>query len=103
MTDGYLKEQMKKYDDHLPNVYDNTSGYIHFSEKSVYQSIYEYRDKSLKFQIGGALNEKHNAHLIECAEAYIHYCKLFLAIMNCESEWKKSFDKSYKEKQNGKN
>lgn len=96
MTDKNLKEQIKQYDNLLPTVYDNTSGFIHFSDKAVYQSIYNTEDYHIDFQIGGELNEKRNVNLLECASAYLHYYQFFLKFMEAEADWKKGFDNSIK-------
>ena len=93
MTDGHLKDELEKYDDRFPAVYDNTSGFIHFSSKAVFQSIYECEDYAFRFQIGGELNEKYNTTLVECAQAFQHYYRLFLSFMKEEADWKKEFDK----------
>ena len=101
MTDKNLKEQIKEYDSLLPTVYDNTSGFIHFSEKAVYQSIYNTENNRISLQVGGELNEKRNANLLECASAYLHYYQFFLKFMEAEADWKKEFDNSNKmEKRN---
>lgn len=94
MSDGHLKDEIKKYDTQFPIVYNNTSGFIHFSHKAVFQSIYECKDYEFRFQIGGELNEKYNINLLECAQAFLHYYCLFLRFMEAEAEWKKDFDKS---------
>ncbi|MCR4618403.1 MAG: hypothetical protein K5669_09515 [Lachnospiraceae bacterium] len=98
MSDGYLKGLLVQYDEKFETVYDNTSGYVHFSEKAIYQSIYECEDMGIKFQVGGELNEKRNKYLIECAAAFLHYYSLFLHLMEGEAAWKKNFDKTIKEK-----
>lgn len=97
MTDAYLKEQLGKYDKQLPLVYDNTSGFIHFSGTAVFQSIDACKGHTTTIQVGGELSEKHNEALIECADAYLHYYRLFLKLMKSEAEWKQSFDKSMEE------
>ena len=94
MTDSYLKKKLEQYDKRLPTVYDNASGYIHFSEKAMFQSIYECYDYTIKFQVGGELHEKLNIYLIECMAAYIHYYHLFLSFLEGEVRWKKDFDMS---------
>lgn len=94
MTDGYLKEQLVTYDSQLSNVYNETSGFIHFSSKAFYQSVEEITDDGIRFTIGGELPEKRNEPLIECTQAFIHYYKLFLRFMKSEAEWKKKYDES---------
>ena len=93
MHDGYLKEKLSKYDSSIKTVYDNSSGYIHFSEKGIFQSVYS-TDTGFGIQIGCEPLEKCNAILIECAEAFLHYYKLFIHLMKAEAEWKKKYDES---------
>lgn len=97
MRDTYLKNELGSIDPKLPIVYENASGFIHFSEKAIYQSIYDCSDHSIKFQVGGELSEKRNESLIECAAAYLHFFRLFLEIMKSEVDWKKNFDKGMEE------
>ena len=97
MRDTYLKNEFGNIDSQLPIVYENTSGFIHFSAKAIYQSIYDCNDHTIKFQVGGELNEKRNETLIECAAAYLHFYRLFLEMMKSEADWKKDFDKGMEE------
>lgn len=97
MRDTYLKNELGNIDSQLPIVYENTSGFIHFSAKAIYQSIYDCNDHTIKFQVGGELNEKRNETLIECAAAYLHFYRLFLELMKSEADWKKDFDKRMEE------
>lgn len=97
MNDGYLKTELGKFDSRLVNVYDNASGYIHFSSKAFYQTIENVDDISISFRIGSELPERRNEVLIECASAYDHYFKLFLHMMNSEAEWEKNFDDQHEE------
>ena len=99
MTDKNLKEQIAQYDKQLPTIYDNTSGFIHFSAKAVYQSIYNTESNHIGFQVGGELNEKRNVNLLECASAYFHYYQFFLKFMEAEANWKKQYDISNQEKE----
>ena len=99
MSDGYLKEQLSKYDDRLSAVYNNASGYIHFSSKAFYNSLSKCEDSQLGFQIGCELPEKRNVTLIECAAAYLHYYRFFLRLMSEEAEWKKKYDKATEDQQ----
>lgn len=95
MVDAYLKEQLNQYDNRFSTVYDNTSGFIHFSGKAVYQSISEVENYQFSGQIGGELPEKFNITLIECAAAYLNYYRLFLSFMESAADWKKNFDQNY--------
>ena len=90
MTDAYLKEQLETFDSQVANVYNEASGFIHFSSKAFYQSVEEINGHKIRFGIGGDLPEKRNEPLIECTQAFIHYYKLFLHFMKSEAEWKKT-------------
>lgn len=39
LKDFYLKEELNKIEPHFSAVYDNTSGYIHLSDKAFYQTV----------------------------------------------------------------
>lgn len=97
MTDGHLKTALSKYDKQLPTVYDNASGFIHFSNKAVYQSITQVEDTGFSFQVGPELPEKYNSILIECAQAFTHYYNLFLSFIQAEANWKNQYDESAEE------
>jgi len=98
MKDGYLKRQMKQFDKMFCNVYDQSSGYIHFSEKSFYQSISAGKEYDISAQITKEPPEKINPILIECADAFIHYLNLFYKLMYSAVDAKQRFDKEYEEK-----
>ena len=97
MTDTYLKHQMNQYDKQLSGVYNQASGFVHFSGKAVYQSIVEWNEKDFRLILGGELPEKRNDPLIECAQAFCRYYRLFLHFMKYEAEWKKNYEKSLEE------
>lgn len=94
MTDAYLNKQLEQQDPLISRVYKEASGFIHFSDKAVYQSCLECDDSGrIKFQIGCELPDKFNETLIECAIAYIHFYRMFLSMMCSVAELKKEFDK----------
>lgn len=93
MTDTYLHKQLAKFDQSISKVYKETSGFIHFSNKAVFQSIYSCKDDGhLEFQVGRILPEKFNDNIIECTVAYEHYYKIFLSIMSDIADSKRQFD-----------
>ena len=77
LKDFYLKEQLGKYDEKLVQVYNNASGYVHFSEKGFFQSVRAEEDNAISVQVSHNIPEEANKYIIECIEAYIHYLKLF--------------------------
>ncbi|MBQ9682623.1 MAG: hypothetical protein IJV35_05060 [Neisseriaceae bacterium] len=95
MVDAYLKKQLNQYDNQFSKIYDETSGFIHFSGKAVYQSIIDMEDNKISVQIGRELPEKFNTTLIECSAAYLNYYRLFLSFMESAADWKKNFDENY--------
>lgn len=92
MTDAYLKEQITVYEKHFTNVYNNTSGYIHFSEKSFFAITRAMEDNIISFNIGCELDEECNPFLIECFEAYIHYLKFYLSLFKPITDSKRRLD-----------
>lgn len=97
LQDFYLVNKLKEYDKRVDDVYRNASGFIHFSSKAFYQTVEECQDETIKFHFGGELSEKFNVNLLECAEAYLHYYKLFIYFMTQEAKWKTDFDKKVEE------
>ena len=98
MKDCYLKKQMEQFDKTFCNVYDQSSGYIHFSEKSFYQSISAGKGYDVLLQITKEPPEKVNTILIACADAYLHFLNLFHQLMYSAVDAKQRFDKEYEEK-----
>lgn len=94
MTDAYLNKQLEQQDPLISGVYKEASGFIHFSNKAVYQSLLKCDDTGhIEFQIGSDLPDKFNETLIECAFAYMHFYRMFLSMMCSVAELKKEFDK----------
>lgn len=93
MIDGYLKEQItNRFDERFSSVYDNASGYVHFSNKSFYQTIDSLEEHGFTFQIGLELPEKMNIILLECAHAFFHYSKLYFTLVNPLIESKRNLE-----------
>lgn len=97
MTDKHLKEQLEQFDPKFADVYNQASGFIHFSEKSYFQSVSAEGNFRISCQISKETPEKANNALIECAQAYINFSLLFLRLMNSAVDSKKRFDANYKE------
>ncbi len=95
MKDGYLKKKLDGHDAGFSAVYDQASGFIHFSSKAFYQSVHPQEDLKISFQVGGETPIKINSVLLECIGAYIHYTKLFQKLMNIIAESKANFDANY--------
>ena len=97
LKDFYLKEELNKIEPRFSSVYDNTSGYIHLSDKAFYQTVNSCDDNTIEWGVGLPLIEKHNPVLIEGAEAFIHFVKLHFRILTAVAESKKRFDEEYQE------
>lgn len=95
MRDGYLKEQLNRYDPCFSEVYNQASEFIHFSRKAFYQSVHTKENYDVSFQVGGKQPEKINSILLECVDANIHYIKLFYSLMNIIAQSKVEFDTNY--------
>ena len=92
MQDWYLKKELTKLDPRFSTVYDNTSGYIHFSGKAFYQAVSAGEDNTLEFQVSHVLPEKLNPILLECVHAYIHYLEFFYLLIRGAVDAKAKFE-----------
>ncbi|NLD46203.1 MAG: hypothetical protein GX660_03250 [Clostridiaceae bacterium] len=92
MSDFYLKNQLQQYDDKFSVVYDNASGYVHFSNKAFYQSINPEEGNHISIRVGLENEDKVNSALIECVEAYLYFTDLFYKLINIAVDSKKRFD-----------
>lgn len=97
LRDVYLKNELSKIDNGFSIVYDNTSGYIHFSDRAFYQTVKSCDDNVIEWGVGTQLLEKFNPLLIEAADAFIHFVKLHFGILTAVAESKKRFDEQYQE------
>ena len=78
-------------------VYNQASGFIHLSEKTLYQTVADVSDRKLSIQIGHALPKKRNEPFLECAEAFCHFVKLHYKILSAVVENKARFDQEHQE------
>ena len=92
MTDGYLKKKLGEMDSSIVMIYDNTSGYIHLSEKAFYETVVNCDNGRVEFQIGRELPERRNPVLIEMLEAFIHFIKLHYKMDNAVVDSKQRYD-----------
>lgn len=92
MTDGYLKKKLGEMDSSIVMIYDNTSGYIHLSEKAFYETVVNCDNGKVEFQIGRELPEKRNPILIEMLEAFIHFVKLYYKMVTAVVDSKQKYD-----------
>lgn len=66
MTDAYLKEKLTEQDALVENIYNNSSGYIHLSEKAFFETVTNCEGNILEFQIGRPLPKKEMRFLLNC-------------------------------------
>lgn len=92
MQDWYLKSELNRIDSQFSTVYDNTSGYIHFSEKAFYQAVSAKNGNVIELQASHAFPEKLNPILIECVHAYIHFLKFFYWLIEGAADAKADFE-----------
>lgn len=95
MKDGYLKKKLSQYDPCFSDVYNQASGFIHFSSKAFYQSVHPKENYEIMFQVGGEQPEKINPVLLECITAYIRFVGLLHRMMSIIAESKTEFDANY--------
>lgn len=84
MKDYILRERLAEYDVQLEQVYKNSSGYVHLSDKAFYSSVTTSSSKQydIEFSVGLPLKEKANPVLLEAADVFIHYVQLQNNLVN---------------------
>lgn len=92
MTDVNLRERLEVYDDKLSNTYTRSSGYVHFSSVALHASIQAMKDNHIDFSIGLPLREEANIILLEAIEAFVHYIKLEIELIEPVAESKRRVD-----------
>lgn len=92
MTDGYLKEKLGELDPSIIMIYDNTSGYIHLSDKAFYETVVNCDNNGLGFQIGRELPERRNPVLVEMLGAFIHFIRLHYKMVTAVADSKQRYD-----------
>lgn len=81
MSDARLQELLACFDPKLKDVYETTSGFVHFS-MSILPSMGTPADEyHVEFNFGSEPNERINVPLIECGKAFIHYVDLHLQML----------------------
>lgn len=98
LKDVYLKTELSKIDPGFSVVYDNTSGYIHFSDRAFYQTVKSCDNGIIEWGVGTPLLEKFNPLLIEAADAFIHFVELHFRILSAVVESKERFEQEYQDK-----
>ena len=74
---------------------------MHFSEKGFFQSISALDgDHQIGMQVSHEVPEKANEYIIECAQAYIHFLRLFYWMFKDIIRVKAEYDQSQGEVDN---
>lgn len=98
LRDSYLKNKLGEYDNRFVLVYNNASGYVHFSEKGFYQSVSALEGEyEIGIQVSHAIPEKANDFILECVQAYIFVLELFYSMFKDIIRVKKEYDDRHKE------
>lgn len=97
LKDGYLKDELSKLDPGFSIVYDNTSGYIHLSDKAFYQTVKSCDNEVIEWVIGTTLLERFNPLLIESADAFVHFVQLHYQILSAVVKSKERVDREYQD------
>lgn len=96
LKDFYLKEQLEKYDDKFATVYNNASGYVHFSEKGFFQSVSSLDEEyHIGIQVSHEVPEKANEYIVECVQAYLHFLRLFYWMFEDIIRVKNEYDQAH--------
>ena len=81
MTDHRLKERLSEFFPEISLVYDNASGYIHYSDKAFRSIARPMEDYNFGMGIGTALPEDVNGLLIEAAGAFARFVTIHQKII----------------------
>ena len=95
MTDANLKKKMAAFNASFPAVYDQASGYVHFSDMAFYQTVVSIDDSTIEWQIGQALQERFNPLLLEAADAFIHFTKIHHKMLQAVVDSKQRYDAAH--------
>ena len=81
MTDHHLKERLSEYFPETAVVYDNASGYIHYSDKALHSIARPSEDFGIAMGIGTPLPEDVNNLLMEAAGAFAWFVAIHQKII----------------------
>lgn len=97
MTDAYLKEKMVVFNNSFPNVYNQASGKVHFSDMAFHQTVVRVNDNTIEWQIGQVLQERFNPLLLEAADAFIYFIKIHYKMFQAVVDSKQRYDAAHQE------
>jgi len=82
MTDRHLVEVFSANAPWMKGVYEKTSGYIHFSDSHIFQTVSaQPGEKKFTFQIGGSLPSKYDPLLAEALAAFNECGRMLLNLL----------------------
>lgn len=96
MTDANLKKKMAAFNASFPAVYDQASGYVHFSDMAFYQTVVSINNNTIEWQIGQALQERFNPLLLEAADTFIHFTKIHYKMLQAVVDSKQRYDAKHR-------
>lgn len=86
-----------KYVKSMYEAISKASGFIHLSHKAFYQTVSNVSNGTISCQIGCPLQERFNPNLLEAADAFIHFTKLYYSFLFEIIKAKNHFDKMQEE------
>ncbi len=90
MNDGRLKERLAEKYPEVKSVYEKCSGFIHLSDIAFYQTVNRMDQDGISLSVGDELPARYNDTLISLAQAYLHFCKIFVELLLPVAEAKKT-------------
>lgn len=85
MTDFYLVNLISKEHEWIENVYKETSGFIHLSDKHIFSSISKVKkekDLLLQFKVGKESEKINDEPILEAIEAMLRATEILLSYLN---------------------
>lgn len=92
MNDGRLKNRLAEKYPEVKSVYEKCSGFIHLSDIAFYQTVNRMDQNGISLSVGGKLPARYNDTLISLAQAYLHFCKIFVDLLLPVAEAKKQIE-----------
>lgn len=92
MNDGRLKDRLAEKYPEVKSVYEKCSGFIHLSDIAFYQTVNRMDQDGISLSVGGELPTRYNDTIISLAQAYLHFCKIFVELLIPVAEAKKQFE-----------
>lgn len=97
MTDFTLVRELSAFDEAIKEVYKQSSGYVHLSEKAFYTIARTEEPSLITLNIGGVLDDRCNDAINEGISAFLYFTKLHQKILKAVAESKTRFDEKYKD------